>query len=99
MEASHAGLNTKLKRHVYFYLHDRCPCERQRIRRSAAAVAQAGAIEERSPLLWSACAGLSVRVDGSGFADMEEFSRRVLDDLWSGLAWRGDNLQYRPCEQ
>lgn len=86
MEVRHAVLNTKLKRRSYFYL------------RATDALRRASEYVDPSPLLRKleqlknevrSC-GRPVRDylcewTGSGFAGLEEFGRRVLDDLWSGV--------------
>lgn len=86
MEVRHAVLDTKLKRRSYFYL------------RATTAPATASEFVDPLPLLSKLeqlknevrASGRPVRDypcewTGGGFAGMEEFGRRVLDDLWSGV--------------
>jgi len=86
MEVRHAVLNSKLKRRSYFYL------------RATEAPAAASEYVDPPPLLSKleqlknevrSCGRLvrdyPCEWTGSGFAGMEEFGRRVLDDLWSGV--------------
>jgi hypothetical protein len=90
MEVRHAALNTKLKRRSYFYL------------RATEAPATVSEYVDPPPLL-SKLAQLKTEVrscgrpvrdylcewTGSDFVGMEEFGRRVLDDLWFGVLREG----------
>jgi len=86
MEVRHAVLNDRRKRRSYFYL------------RAAEAPARASEFVDPPPLLRKleqlkneirSCGrpvrSYPCRWTGEGFAEMEQFGRLVLDDLWSGV--------------
>lgn len=86
LEVRHAVLNTTLKRHSYFYLRATDapataseyvdpPLLLRKLEQLKKEVRACGRPVRDYPCVWT----------GSGFADMNEFGRRVLDDLWSGV--------------
>ena len=86
MEIRHAVLTTRLKRRSYFYLRAReapaaateyvdPPPLLKKLESLKAEVRTCGGPVWDYPCEWT----------GSGFSGMEEFGRRVLEDLWSGV--------------
>jgi WD40 repeat protein len=86
MEVRHAMLNTKLRRRSYFYLRGTAaptdssewvdsPPLLRKLEQLKKEIRSTGRPVRDYPCEWT----------GNGFAGMEEFGCRVLDDLWSGV--------------